>query len=155
MNYFIYNGNRYGIDTIVKTRETKRKDVGFNKYLVFVRRNSNNTLHFRSMYSCWENYDISENKINEYIESIAKVKYNYSSYKSEKINPAYIEGIVSAWIIYILVMFAAIFLKGTHNMVGRWAIASVIFWNWRNKKINGGWHLWGQQTEDLKRKLKN
>ena len=56
---------------------------------------------------------------------------------SNKIEPKYIEGIISAWIWYILIMFFGVLLKGAVTTIIVWTLASIIFFNWRRKKING------------------
>ena len=51
--------------------------------------------------------------------------------------PDNIDGIVSAWIWYIIIMVFGLFLKEPLNVFGVWILASVIFFTWRHRKMNG------------------
>jgi hypothetical protein len=91
---------------------------------------------FTALHDNWEIYRLSRDEIYKYIECVLKV--GVIKENDRKVEPKYIEGIVSAWIWYILVMFFAIFLKGAENVIMTWGLATFIFFNWRNRKIKGG-----------------
>lgn len=134
---FIFNGKLYYTETIVKIKENLRKFVGFNsslKYIDYLI--EKNVYCFSSLYNNWETYHITCEQIQDYIEDVlyeSKMKII-----NERIEPKYIEGITSAWIWYILIMFFAVFLKRITYAIVVCVIATFIFFDWRNTKIKGG-----------------
>jgi hypothetical protein len=90
------------------------------------------------LYDCWSYYDISEEQLENVVEKIIKPYTTNSNMCSKAESLKYTEGIVSAWIWYLLIMLFAIFLKGIENIIGIQLLATFVFWTWRNKKLNGG-----------------
>lgn len=138
-NYFYFKGNNYGNGTVVQIYEKKKKEFKFYSYLIFEEYDNNNEMcRFRSPYNRWESFNISKNQLQEYIEKITEpyeVVVKVDSHP--KVNQEHVEGIVDAWLWYILIMFFGIFLKGIVNVIGVWILASVVFFSWRHKKMNG------------------
>lgn len=137
-NYFNYHGKRYNIGTIVKINENGKKYCGFNSTLKFTGYNISDDLYcFSSIYDMWKVYKLSNNQIGLYVDDIlvecrCKVNDHKKSYAK------YIDGIVSAWIWYIIIMFFALFLKGIENILLTWIVSTFIFFRWRHQKMNGG-----------------
>lgn len=138
-NYFCFKNNKYGKGTVVQVREECKEKFKFYSHLVFEEYDNKNKLYcFKSLYDKWDSFEIPRSQIAEYIEQIAKPQYNIAQNDSpNKVNPNYIEGIVSAWIWYILIMIFGLFLKGPILTITVWTIASIMFFSWRHKKING------------------
>lgn len=137
-NCFYFKGSNYGRGTVVQIYEKKKGEFKFYSYLIFEECDNNNLCRFRSPYNNWEHFNISTNQLQEYIEAITEphaVIVNAGSYP--QVNQEYVEGIVDAWIWYILVMFLGLFLKGIVNVLGVWILASIVFFSWRHKKMNG------------------
>lgn len=137
-NYFYFRGNNYGKGTIVKIYEEHKEKFKFYSNLIFEKYDKESGLYlFKSPYNHWEIFNISKNQIEEYIEEVVKPCCVAQVDMSTKVNPDYIEGMSSAWIWYILIMFFGLFLKGPINVVSTWVLASIVFFTWRHKKING------------------
>jgi hypothetical protein len=139
-NYFHFNGNQYYTGTVVAIKEEAKQHVGFCSMLKFVDYNIENDLcNFVSLYDTWHSYTLTDEQLKLYIEYVAKAYVATTRYEqTHKVEPKYIDGIVSAWIWYILIMIFALFLKGIENVIGLWSLASIVFWSWRCNKMNGG-----------------
>ena len=138
-DYFNFKGKKYGAGTIIKIYKNAEKYFKFNSMLKFKRYNSNENLYcFTSLYDTWQEYKMTDIQLNVYIENVVKECIWETSYReTETIDPKYIDGILSAWIWYIIIMFFALFLNGIGNKIITLVIISIIFWSWRKKKING------------------
>lgn len=137
-NYFDYKGKRHYIGTIVEIREESKKYCGFNSTLKFIGYNiDDDSYSFVTLYDAWRICKLSAEQISLYIKEII-VEGAPIQNKNKKIESKYIEGIVSAWIWYILIMFFALFLKGIENTLLTWIAATFIFFRWRHIKMNGG-----------------
>lgn len=135
-NPFIFNDRPYYVGTIVSINEAWKHKVGFNSILKFVWYNSDEDAYcFTTLQDNWNIYKLSNEQILMYVESI--LNDNKMEVKNQDINPQYIDGIVSAWIWYILIMLFAVFLQGVTNVILVWVIATIIFFNWRQNKIKG------------------
>lgn len=134
---FIFNGKIYYVGTIVKIKKEYHNNVGFHTVLKFVGYiTEENAYCFSSLQNKFEIYKISADYISKYIENILE---NVAIEENDKrADPKYIEGIVSAWIWYILVMFIAIFAKDPVNSIMLCVVSTFIFFIWRHKKIKGG-----------------
>lgn len=137
-NYFYFRGNNYGKGTVVKIYEEHKEKFKFYSNLIFEKYDTESELYlFKSLYNCWEIFIIPKNQMEEYIEEIVKPYTTDQVNMSIKVDPNYIEGIFSAWIWYILTMVFGFFLKGSINVVSTWILASIVFFSWRHKKMNG------------------
>ena len=139
-NYFYFNKKKYYAGTIVKIKEESQQYVGFLSTLQFINCDVENDLYnFVSLHDKWKRYVLTKKQLESYIEYVTKSYVDTMQYnQTNKIDPKYIDGIVSAWIWYILIMVFALFLKGIVNTVVLWLISTVVFLNWRHNKINGG-----------------
>ena len=134
---FIFNGQSYYIGTIVKINEQYQGQVMFNSVLKFTGYNFYEDVYcFSSLQDCWEIYKLSDEQIKLYVSEILKECVTEQHNKSAHV--AYVEGIVSAWIWYILIMFFALFLNGVENVIIIWCITTFVFFYWRHYKIKGG-----------------
>lgn len=134
---FTFNGKVYYIGTIVKINEEYQKHTGFNSFLKFIGYNaSSQTYCFSSLVNNWDIYNLFDEQINLYIDKVIKEEEKYC--EKTECNPKYIDGILSAWIWYILFMFGALFLNGRLNIIIVWCLSTLIFFSWRSKKIKGG-----------------
>jgi hypothetical protein len=134
---FIFNDKHYYAGTVVKIKEEWKQCLGFNSMLQFTGYMVEEKLYyFTALHDNWEIYRLSKDEMYKYIECVLKV--GVIKENDRRVEPKYIEGIVSAWIWYILAMIFAIFLKGAENVIMTWGLATFIFFNWRNRKIKGG-----------------
>lgn len=139
--HFYFNGEQYGNGTIVKIYQDKRDRFDYYTNIIFkgYSCNNDNLYHFGSLCDKWEEYCITQDELQLYIEKIEKACYDIPAQNTfEKIHPSNIEGIVAAWMWYIFIMIFAVFINGIINTIVTWVIASYVFWTWRNNKINGG-----------------
>lgn len=138
--HFNFNGKMYGTGTVVLINENYRKDFGFYSRLVFDRYDEEKGLYFfTSLSRHWDMFGMNDFQIEECIETIVKpygviVQID----PTPVVDPDNIEGIVSAWIWYIIIMCLGFFLKDIIDQIIVWALASIIFFSWRHKKMNGG-----------------
>lgn len=139
ISFFCFQGNNYGKGTVIKIYEKHQDEFKFYSTLVFEGcDNQNGVCYFRALCNSWDRFEILECQLSEYIEMIIEA-YDIciQTKPSPKVSEDYIEGIASAWIWYILIMIFGLFLKGPINMIGTWILASIIFFSWRHKKMNG------------------
>ena len=137
-NYFKFKGNLYSEGTIVKIYSDKQKKFGFNCCLKFYKFDrEQNKYKFNSLYSCWDTYELSKEELGIYIESIERAYLPIASGKKTKVEPKYIDGIVTAWTWYILILFGSLFIKGIIVKILIQIIATYIFTTWRSKKMRG------------------
>lgn len=137
-NYFYFRGNNYGKGTIVKIYEEHKEKFKFYSNLIFEKYDKESGLYlFKSPYNRWENFNVSKDQIEEYIKEIVKPCCITQADTRQKVDPDYVEGMASAWIWYILIMVFGLFLKGPVSVIGIWTLASVVFFSWRHKKMNG------------------
>ena len=138
-NYFEYKGRKYYKGTIVQIYEKDRINFGFYNMLRFTGCDNDNSIcYFSSLYDLWHQYSIPDNQLETCIEIIAvPCGLEIQENQDIKVDPKYIDGIVSAWIWYILAMIFGLFLKGPINTIGTWVLASIVFFGWRRKKMKG------------------
>lgn len=137
-NYFVFEGENYFTGTVVQIYAEHKDKFKFYSNIIFEEYDEENDLcTFKSLYSSWDRFYIPYNKLGEYIEKIVEPYYLIPDVNGHKIKEDCVEGIISAWIWYILIMIFGLFLKGTITMVGIWIIASVVFFTWRYNKMNG------------------
>ena len=134
---FIFNGKKYYTGTIIETNEDLRQFINSNLKLQYIGyKTKEKTYYFSSVYDIWKIYKVPKEQLSRYIKNVlyeGEIKnVNYM------IEPKYIEGIVSAWIWYILIMFFAFFFNKITYVIITWCLATFIFFNWRSKKIKGG-----------------
>lgn len=134
----LFQNKLYAQGTVVKIYEKYKEKFKFNSYIVFVKYDSQNKLYcFTSLHNSWDTFHIPQDQLYVYIECIFAPCFTNKLETCSKAKPQYIEGIVSAWIWYILIMVFALFLAGVENVIMVWILASVVFFNWRRRKING------------------
>lgn len=138
MNCFYFNGKIYGIGTIIEIREEYNMNFKFHSILKFERYNmETNTYQFVAIGNGWDVFYIPTKDLTKYIQSITSASYDFYD-DNKKTDPRCIEGITSAWIWYIIIMIFGLFIKGVGSKIIILVVASIIFFSWRNKKINGG-----------------
>ena len=134
---FIFNNRTYYVGTIVEINEECKHKFRFNSILKFSWYNEKENMYcFTTLQDNWDIYKLSNEQINTCIKCV--LNDDLVERKNDEIEPQYIDGIVSAWIWYILIMIFAFFLQGTTNIIVVWAVTTFIFVSWRNKKIKGG-----------------
>ena len=138
-NLFLYKGKVYESGAIVKIKEGKEDQFDFCSVLVFDRYDvESKYCVFHCIYDGWRVYNIHVLDLEIVIDSVVPA---YSSTKKKsryKVEEKYIEGIVSAWIWYILAMLLGVVAKGIDNQILVWTAASFVFFTWRRQKLNGG-----------------
>ena len=132
-DYFVYHGTKYYADTIVEVHENKREFFHYWSVVKFVRCDEAGLYCFSSLYDIWTLYKLSAAQIPAYISKILTPELS-PPITDTKMDPKYIDGIVEAWTWYLLAMVAAPFIKDYTIVV--WIFASVVFFTWRNNKIN-------------------
>ena len=137
---FVFNGMFYYVGSIVKIKEEWQKNFKFNTTLQFSGYIEDERIYvFSPIQDRWTMYKLSIEQISQYIERVLNSNTEYNnSINNKMVAPQYIDGIVSAWIWYILIMLFAFFFQGVENKIMAWSIATFIFFNWRNSKIKGG-----------------
>lgn len=136
-DYFVFNNKRYYVGTIIEIKQNKKSMFGFYSIVKFVQHDSaNNMYYFTSLDDIWKKYKISEEQLADCIEDISS-SVTMQQTTNKTLDPRYIDGIVDAWIWYILIIFFAFFFNGIENKIIAWIVASIVFFNWRNEKING------------------
>ena len=140
-HYFDFNGLRYKQGTVIKIYQNKRDKFDYYTNIIFkgYSCNNDNLYHFGSLYDKWVDYCMTQEELQLYIEKIEQASYiNDLEDDTTNIHPSHIEGIVNAWIWYIIIMIFAVFIKGIASTIIIWIISSCVFWSWRKNKMNGG-----------------
>lgn len=136
-DYFVYNGVRYYVGTVIELKEECRKDFKCSSYLKFIKYDDDsNKCCFGYMDDIWHGHWVSKDRLPMYIQSIHKAELIPEN-TNKTMEPKYIDGIVEAWTWYIIVMIFALLIKGASSTIILWIIASTIFFTWRYNKING------------------
>ena len=134
---FIFHGRLYYPGTIVEIRDEYQKDFHFRTVLKFIDCVSEEgTYCFVSIYDNFEMYTLYDAQIDLYIKTI--LKEGLIETPNKHMSDRNIEGIVSAWMWYVLIMWFALFFQGLENTMVTWVVATLVFFSWRNKKIKGG-----------------
>lgn len=134
---FIFNNKFYYPGTIVKIKKEWEQYFQFNTVLQFTGYIIDERAYcFSTLQDRWRIYKLSSEQVSEYIEDV--LKESLKECDNKIVNTEYIDGIVSAWIWYILIMLFALFFKGAENVIMTWCLATFIFFSWRHKKIKGG-----------------
>lgn len=133
---FIFNGKKHYIGTIVKINECYIQQFNFNSKLKFIGCVvEKNSYRFTSLYNAFDAYEISVDDVTKYINEVI---YDVETVQNENtIKPEYIEGIVSAWILYVASIFFSFAFKEVTDTLMACALSTIIFFSWRNKKIKG------------------
>ena len=109
-DYFKYNGTQHYVGTLVKIKDTNKQNYGCNSILKFTGYSDDNLYCFRSLYDTWTIYKLSNAEISSHVQEILK-EGTLEWEDEKKIKPQYIDGIVSAWIWYILIMVFSLLFK--------------------------------------------
>ena len=137
-DFFVFKGQLYREGAIVQLREEYEDKFGFNTYLVFDKYEPDNGVcRFHALHDAWETYNISVMELKNVIKEVTPSYTDIKNKQYGKVQEKYIEGIISAWIWYILIMFFALFAKDPGSKILTWIVASVIFFSWRRRKLNG------------------
>ena len=135
---FIFKDLPYYAGTIVEVDQKWKQNFRFNTVLKFIGYNKNeDTYCFITLHDNWTIYRLSNAQVSLYINRILK-EVVYKPDNNNDMDPKYIDGIVSAWTWYIIIMLFAFFVYGIVNKICIWIVATFIFFNWRHKKIKGG-----------------
>lgn len=136
-NYFVYNGKRYNSGTIIVIKwcnnitrtvlNTRATFIDYNterkEYTVEVYGNKYVYTEDKFLKVLCNVVD-ADDKINGNIQSEQK-RYTFT----DELN---IDGLLIAWIWYIFIMVVGIIF---HDRIGIWILTSVIFFNYRDKKL--------------------
>lgn len=136
-NYFIYNGIKYYSGTIIKIKRFGNAKeavfLGYNKNInqYMVRFDTNNTVFYRS--------DAFNKDIVEITNRSNKSFIDWAQREDERLHPKLtasrevsINGMMLAWIWYVLIMLVAVIFN---DRIGIWTFASIVFFSYRNKKL--------------------
>ena len=133
----LYKDSEYNKGTIVRLKNEKLEQFNFCSVLVFDGRDKQNKYYvFHYIYDKWKVFNILITDIEEYVAEVICAENSKNSEMSREVCESYVDGIVSAWIWYIIIMIFGLFLNGLINSIIVWVVASFIFFNWRHKKIN-------------------
>lgn len=136
-DYFVYNNNRYPSGTIIIIKKydiyahmlcnIKAKflycDMERNEYFVEIygKEYKYGEQYFKDIFVCVYNQDIKATNIIKQTEN----KHTFS----DELN---IDGLLIAWIWYVFIMVVAFIF---YDRIAIWIIASIIFFNYRNRKL--------------------
>lgn len=136
-NYFIYNGIKYYSGTIIKIKRFGNAKeavfLGYNKNInqYMVRFDTNNTVFYRS--------DAFNKDIVEITNRSNKSFIDWAQREDERLHPKLtasrevsIDGMMLAWIWYVLIMLVAVIFN---DRIRIWTFASIVFFSYRNKKL--------------------
>lgn len=136
-NYFIYNGIKYYSGTIIKIKRFGNAKeavfLGYNKNInqYMVRFDTNNTVFYRS--------DAFNKDIVEITNRSNKSFIDWAQREDERLHPKLtasrevsIDGMMLAWIWYVLIMLVAVIFN---DRIEIWTFASIVFFSYRNKKL--------------------
>lgn len=125
-NYFAYNGQQYYTGTIILVKHNgKEIEASFVCY------NEKNGRYIYQIDSC-KYHVTSEQFYNHLIAVTNRVDNSTHTPEVKTMRDRYVSGLFVGWVWYIFLMGLSVILKGA---VVYWAIISVIFFNWRTKKI--------------------
>ena len=133
--YFLYNGIKYYVGTIIEVREDHRELFNYWSVVKFVKCDDAGMYYFSSLHDIWTLYTLSAGQLQLCIDKVLKAQLDIPV-QDNRMEPQYIDGIVEAWTWYLLAMFGAPFVKGIGNVIIIWVFASIVFFTWRNNKIN-------------------
>lgn len=136
-NYFIYNGKKYYSGTVIKIEyyqgikevvflgyRPERKEYAVSFY-------PDRTVWYRENDFYKELIDVTDTVNNYYV--------NWAQKEEERLHPKLtvarelnIDGMLIAWSWYLFIMLVSVIFK---DCIGIWILASVVFFNYRNKKL--------------------
>lgn len=136
-NYFIYNGKKYYSGTIIKIKYyTNIEEVVF---LGYCPERNKYALKFYPDRTEWHRKNDFNKVLIEITDKINKSYENWVQEKEEQMHPKLtaasemsIDGMLIAWVWYIFIMLVAVIFK---ECIGIWIFASIVFFNYRNKKL--------------------
>ena len=144
-NHFVYNDKTYFSGTIIKIKQfdyVSRKNT--ETYATFCHYDTENKLYVCKVYNCMISYthsifnnsiicvtDMVDDKFLEYKIKCKKLKEQQNTFANELKR----DDLLIAWIWYIFIMMIAIIFK---DRIGIWIFASIIFFNYRKRKLKGG-----------------
>lgn len=139
-NYFVYHNKKYYRKTVVKIHDGECHNFGFYTTMIFNGYDIERNLYcFVSPCNSWDKYYMTDCQITACIKEIIQPCCDPClQNEREKVDLKYVDGMLAAWIWYILIMCFGLFLNGIVNVLIVWTVASVIFFSWRKKKMNGG-----------------
>ena len=136
-NYFVYKGKRYDTGTIVILSRfdiySKRICDTKSKFLYY---DTESCEYVFDIYG--KEYKYSEQYFNDNFVSIydPEIKYTHAQQQqknshtiSDELN---IDGLFIAWMWYIFIMIVGFIF---YDRIGIWIFASIVFFNYRNKKL--------------------
>ena len=133
---FYYDGKLYTAGTWIAIKSEKRTNFGNNVAFIYEGDNQITNAHIFHAWGTTNKYEIRRSELQDLIEVILYVPENQEE-KRGKMPAKYINGIVEAWICYILGMFAICFCADVVVKVFAWIVVSIIFFSWRNSKMKG------------------
>ena len=137
-DFFYFKGNVYSKGAIIQLKPEYKENFGFHSSLVFQQYDQQHDIYyFESMYDWSKIYKIEAKQLSTFVKDITPACRDIKG-SSSKVKEDYIEGIVSAWIWYIVIMLFALFLKEPGTVIFTWISASFIFFRWRHIKLHGG-----------------
>lgn len=137
-NLFLYKGQMYETGAIVKIKEDKKDQFDFCSILVFDGYDvESKYCVFHYIYDCWQVFNIHILDLEIVIDEVTPAYSSIKKKSCHKVEEKYVEGIVSAWIWYILAMLFGLVAKGIDNTILVWVGVSFVFFTWRHQKLNG------------------
>lgn len=137
--YFYYNNEMYLHGTTIRVKTSKIYKLSGCDKLVFVEKDSKtNECVFSSFGSSFgvKTFIIKESELHDYIEEVlCQTKVDLDFNKMETKN---IDGIVNAWIWFLLICFGSLCITPSLGGLLIRFIACVIFYFWIENERNGG-----------------
>ena len=136
-NYFVYNGKRYNFGTIVVIKWCSNiTHTVINARATFIDYNTESKEYTVEIYG--NKYVYTEDKffkvlcyvVDDDVEINKNIRREPKSHTfTDELN---IDGLLIAWIWYIFIMAVGVIF---YDRIGIWILTSVIFFNYRNKKL--------------------
>jgi hypothetical protein len=135
-NYFVYNGNRYySGDKLVFRRFSKVSRCLCDVNVVFLYYDTDDCKYYIETYGESHGYtseDFYKNIKSVYTDRVEVVETQNKSTDHTFLNELNIDSLFIAWAWYIFIMVVGTIF---YDRIGIWVFASVLFFNYRNKKL--------------------
>ena len=143
VNYFVYNDQKYYSGTIINvfrnnkcTGESTKSEAVFlgyytvqDKYVLMCK----NRLHFVPKNLFYTMIIDVTNEMNEkYVSWADEYNKKHAPKKKTFNDELNVDGMLVAWVWYIIVMLFAVFLN---DRIFAWILASIVFFNYRKNKL--------------------
>lgn len=133
-NYFVHNGRQYNTGELIPFRFFDyRVGRSYDTQVKFLYYDTETKEYFIEVYG--KEYNYTENLFYRNMYNVASPRApaaNVNNNKHTFSDELNIDGLLIAWIWYVFIMLVSIVF---HDRIGIWILASIIFFNYRSKKL--------------------